>query len=414
VTARAAAPPDPDPTTLAYAEALDRADPLAAFRERFVEPDPGLIYLDGNSLGRLPKATADRLAHVVQHGWGDRLIRSWDEGWLDLPQQVGDLIGVELLGARAGEVVVGDSTTVNLYKLVAAALDARPRRHVVVTDRENFPTDRYVLEGLAARGDIEIRWLDSDPVAGPQPADVEAALGDDVALVTLSHVAYRTAALADLPAITALAHAAGALTLWDLSHSGGSVPVDLAVANADLAVGCTYKYMNSGPGSPAYLYVRRDLIEQLNSPIAGWWAQRDMFAMMRPFDPQPDIRRFLAGTAPVLAIVAVEEGARVLAEAGISALRTKGQALTTYAVDLLDAWLAPLGFGLASPRDPARRGSHITVAHPDSETLCAALIASGVVPDFRHPDGIRLGMAPLTTRFTDVYHGVAAIRALVT
>lgn len=396
----------------AAAEALDATDPLAGYRGRFVETDPALVYLDGNSLGRLPCTTVERLRDVVERQWGDRLVRSWAEEWLDLPARVGDVIAVELLGARAGEVVVTDSTTVNLYKLAVAALDARPGRRTIVTDRDNFPTDRYVFEGLAARHGVEVRWIDADPIEGPQPDDVAAVIDDDVAMVSLSHVAYRTAAIADLPAITALAHEAGALALWDLSHSGGSVPVGLAAADVDLAVGCTYKYMNGGPGAPAYLYVCHDLHEQLSSPIQGWWAQREMFAMMRPFDAHTDARRFLAGTASVLGLVAVEEGVRMLAAAGLDALRAKGMALTSYAVERFDADLAPLGFTLGSPRSPERRGSHVSVSHPDAEALSAELAAAGVLPDFRYPDGIRLGLAPLTTRFTDVHDAMAVLADL--
>ncbi len=396
----------------ATAEALDAADPLASFRDRFVLPDPGLVYLDGNSLGRLPRSTAARLAAVVEQQWGDRLIRSWTEGWLDLPARVGDLIGTALLGAGPGQTVVSDSTTVNLYKLAAAALDARPGRRVVVTDRDNFPTDRYVLEGIVAARGLELRWIEADTVDGPQPADVAAVLDDDVALVSLSHVAYRSAAIADLPAITALAHDAGALVLWDLCHSGGSVPVDLDAGGADLAVGCTYKYLNGGPGAPAYLYVAHALQRELRSPIQGWWAQDDMFAMQRPFTPLPDARRFLTGTAPVLGLVAAEEGVRLLAEAGLDGLRAKSMALTAYAIELIDAWLVPFGFGLGSPRAAARRGSHVTVTHPGAAPLCDALVAAGVIPDFRPPDGIRLGLAALTTRFTDVHDGIAALRDL--
>jgi kynureninase len=391
-----------------HAVGLDAADPLSCYRERFVLPDPALIYLDGNSLGRTPTATVERLRHVIDEEWARDLIGSWSH-WVDLPGTAGDLIGVELLGATPGEVVVSDSTTVNLYKLAMAALDARPGRRVIVTDTENFPTDRYVVEGLAAQRGLEVRWIEPDPVAGPQVSEVEAVLDDDVALVTLSHVAYKSAAIADLPAITALTHEDGALVLWDLSHSGGSVPVGLAAAGVDLAVGCTYKYMNGGPGAPAYLYVRADLQDELRSPIWGWWAQRDMFEMGPSYEPQPDVRRFLGGTAPVLQLVAVEEGARLLAEAGIDALRSKGEALTDYAVALFDAWLAPLGFELGSPRPSLLRGSHVSLRHAAAEDLCERLIERGVVPDFRRPDSIRLGMAPLTTRFVDVYDALARL-----
>ncbi len=398
----------------AYAEQLDAADPLAGFRVRFAEPDPGLIYLDGNSLGRLPLATAARLREVVDDEWGGGLIRSWDH-WVDLPVRVGDALAEHLLGARPGEVAVSDSTTVNLYKLAAAALDARPGRRVIVTDDDNFPTDRYVLAGLAAARGLEVRLIAADPVEGPSTEDVAAALDGDVALLCLSHVAYRSGALADLPALTAAAHDAGALVLWDLCHSVGSVPVDLAAAGADLAVGCTYKYLNAGPGAPAFLYVRRDLQAALQQPIWGWFGQRDQFAMAPGYDPQLDVRRFLTGTPSILGTVAVAEGVALLAEAGLDRLRAKGVALTSYAVDLADAWLAPLGFTLASPRDAARRGSHVTLRHPDAAAICRALISDAlVIPDFRAPDRLRCGAAPISTRFTEVWDAFDRLRRLLT
>jgi kynureninase len=395
-----------------HAAALDAADPLASFRARFAPGDPALVYLDGNSLGRLPLSTIERLREVVTREWGSELIRGWSH-WMDLPRRVGDRIAEGVLGARAGEVIVSDSTTVNFYKLAAAALAARPGRRTIVTDRDNFPTDRYVLEGLAAARGLSIRWLDADPVAGPTPADVARVLDGDTALVTLTHVNYRSAAIADLPAITALAHEAGALALWDLSHSAGAVPVDLEASGADLAVGCTYKYLNGGPGAPAYLYVREALQGELRSPIWGWLGRRDPFAMEQGYEPAPGMGGWLAGTPAVLALAAVEEGVALVAEAGIERLRAKGIALTSYAIELHDAWLAPLGFRLGSPRDAVRRGSHVSICHPEAARLCERLLAGGVVPDFRGPDSIRFGMSALTTSFADVYCGIDRLRGLV-
>jgi kynureninase len=390
------------------AVALDAGDPLAGFRDRFHIADPGLLYLDGNSLGRLPAATPERLRRAVVEEWGVELIRGWSH-WIELSRQVGDLIGTRILGAAPGEVTLSDSTTVNLYKLAAAALAARPERSVVVTDDDNFPTDRYVLAGLAPR----LRLIRTDIDAGIDTSAVLAALDADVALVSLSHVAYRSGAVADLPAITAAAHRAGALTLWDLSHSGGSVPVDLAAHRVDLAVGCTYKYLNGGPGAPAYLYVRGDLHESLSQPVRGWFGQRDQFAMGPTYQPADGIDRFTAGTPNVLGAYAVAEGAGLVAEAGIDRLRGKGMALTAYLVELADAWLAPLGFALASPRDPERRGSHVCLRHDQAWQVAQALTAAGVLPDYRVPDRLRLGPAPLYTRFTDVYDAVAMLRELV-
>ncbi len=392
----------------AHAERLDAADPLAPFRERFVIDDPDTIYLDGNSLGRLPLATRERL-HATVDQWGSELVSGWHE-WIELPERAGDLLASEVLGARPGEVIVTDSTTVNLFKLASAMLDTRPG--AVVTDTGNFPTDRYVLDGLARRHGRELRTFDADQIHGPRPEDVEAACSDgDVALVSLSHVAYRSGALADMEAIGA---AAPAPVLWDLSHSAGAVPTELERRGIELAVGCTYKYLNAGPGAPAFLYVREELQSALRTPIQGWFGQRDQFQMERPYDPDPGVRGFLAGTPPILALAAVEEGARLVGEAGIGALRDKAAALTEFAVELHDAHLAPLGFELASPRDAARRGGHVSLAHAEAWPICRALIERArVIPDFRGPDTIRLGLPPLYTRFTDVHDALERLRALV-
>jgi kynureninase len=380
------------------AAALDAADPLAGFRDRFVNADPQRIYLDGNSLGRLPVATRDRLRDLVEE-WGDRLVSGWPQ-WIDAPARVGDALAEGVLGAGPGEVIVSDSTTVNLYKLCAAALDLGPG--ALVTDRGNFPTDRYVLEGLAAQRSVELRIVD----------DVEAAL-PGAAVVVLSHVDYRSGEIADLRGLTALAREHGARLVWDLSHSAGALPVALRAAGVELAVGCTYKYLNAGPGAPAYLYVARELQGRLRSPIQGWFGQRDQFAMERPYDPVEGIGRFLAGTPPILELAAVEEGVRLTAEAGIGALREKSVALCELIVALHDAWLEPLGFSLGSPRDPARRGSHVSIRHPEGWQICQALLRAEVVPDFREPDFIRLGVAPLYTRYVDVWDALDRLRALV-
>ncbi len=392
--------------TRAEAEALDRGDPLAGFRDRFVFDEPALIYADGNSLGRLPRETVERLRARVEE-WGSRLVGAWPD-WIDLPLEVGDLLAGGVLGARAGEVLVSDSTSVNLYKLAAAALELRPG--VIVTDAANFPTDRYVLAGLG-----EVVRFESDSIEGPTKEDVARALeGWDVSLVSLSHVAYRSGALADLGAITELAHEADALVLWDLSHSAGAVPIELDASGADLAVGCTYKYLNAGPGAPAFLYVRRELQSALRSPIWGWFGQRDQFAMGPSYDPVPGIGRFLAGTPPILDLTAVEVGAALVAEAGIPALRDKSAALTDLAVQEHDDRLARLGFALGSPREAARRGAHVSVRHPDAWRICrAAIERAALVPDFRAPDSIRLGFPPLYTRFVDVWDAVDRLAQLV-
>jgi kynureninase len=390
-------------------EALDRADPLARFRDEFVFEEGGPIYVDGNSLGRLPRRTREALGELVEQ-WSAALVRGWHE-WIQLPVDVGDLLAESVLGARPGEVIVTDSVTVNLYKLAAAALSARPGRTVVVSDVDNFPTDRYVLAGLAP----ELRLFEADPVEGPTVADVEAACaGGDVALVTLSHVAYRSGARADLPAITEAAHAAGALVLWDLSHSAGAVPADLEEHGIDLAVGCTYKYLNAGPGAPAFLYVRSELQEELQTPIQGWFGQRDQFAMERPYEPAEGVVRFLAGSPQVLGLVAVRAGAELVAEAGIDAIAAKGGALTAYAVELHDSLLAPLGVELGTPRDPAGRGAHVSFRHAEAWRTCRALIErAGVIPDYRGPDTVRFGFPPLYTRFADVRDAVERLRRVL-
>ncbi|HSC03017.1 MAG TPA: aminotransferase class V-fold PLP-dependent enzyme [Solirubrobacteraceae bacterium] len=383
---------------------LDARDPLRDFRDRFVI-DPDVVYLDGNSLGCLPKTTVERLGATVAQ-WGERGVRAWDEGWLELPLEVGDRLGAAVLGAAPGQTVVGDSTTVCFYKLASAALDARSRRTQIVTDLGNFPTDRYVLEGLARTRGLEIVWLEGDP----HPDDVAARLGPDTALVTFSHVSYRSAHIADMAQINNVAGDAGALMLWDLSHSAGSVPISLDGDRAPLAVGCTYKYLNGGPGAPAYMYVSRDLQSELRQPIWGWLGRRDPFEMAPGYEVADGMRGFLSGTPPVLALSAVDEGVRVVAEAGIEAIRTKGIALTELAISLADT--IP-GVSVASPRDPAKRGAHVALAHPRARELCARLIDVGVIPDFRRPDVIRFGLSPLTTRFVDVWDGVEALsRAL--
>jgi kynureninase len=402
------------PIDRAAAERLDHDDPLAGLRDQFVIEDPELLYLDGNSLGRLPRRSLERLREVVGREWGERLIRSWNEGWMDLPARAGDLLGKHLLGAAPGQVVVSDSTSVNLYKLAAAALDARPDREVIVSDRHNFPTDRYVLEGLAAARGRRLELVEFDELLGPTPEAVGRVVDGRTALLSLSQVDYRSGALADMAVIDAVARRAGALTLWDLCHSAGAVPVELDAAGADLAVGCTYKYLNAGPGAPAFLYVRREHQARLRQPIWGWFGQRDQFAMGHGYDPAPDISRFMVGTPFVPGIALVEEGAALLAEAGIGRLRAKGVALTELLIALHDQWLAPFGFELASPREAALRGSHVSLAHPDGWRISQALIARArVVPDFRPPDRIRLGPAPATTRFVDVWDAIDRLRRIV-
>ncbi len=405
-----------DITVRASAQRLDADDPLAWLLDEFVVADPNLIYLDGNSLGRLPKRTLARLAEVAEQEWGAGLIRSWHD-WIGEPQRVGDLLGADLLGAAAGQVLVCDNTTTNLYKLAAAALDdvlARAAdRRLVVTDRGNFPTDRYVLEGLAAQRGLRLRLLDLDPLAPITPAVLEPVLDDRLALLSLSLVDYRSAALADMAGIERAVAPTGAHLVWDLSHAVGAIPVELDAAGASLAVGCTYKYVNGGPGAPAFLYVRRDLQERLRQPIWGWFGQQAQFGMGDDYDPVPGIGQNATGTPPVLGVAAVAAGAGLLAEAGMAALRDKSVGLTELLVALHDAWLVDLGFELASPRDVAARGSHVSLAHPEAYRISQALIAAGVIPDFRGPDRLRLGVAPATTSYTQVWDAMDRLRSIV-
>ncbi len=389
---------------------LDDADPLAGFRARFrISPD-GPIYLDGNSLGRVSDEVAAAWASGVAD-WRERLVEGW-QSWIDLPGQVGDRLG-DLVGAGPGQVLVCDSTTVNLYKLAGAAL-AASGRSVIVADANDFPTDRYVLAGLASARGGTLRLLPSDPVDGLELGELEAALDERTALVCLSHVNFRSGVRLDLAAVTAAAHRVGALMLWDLSHSAGAVPVDLDGCGADLAVGCTYKYLNSGPGAPAYLYVRRDLQEQLRQPIWGWFGQRDQFAMGPQYDPAPDVNRFATGSPPVLGLMAVAAGVEVLLDAGLHRLWAKSQRLTAALVDLIRQRLEPRGVRLASPAPVERRGAHVSVAHPSAWPWCSALISQRlVVPDFRPPDVVRLGPAPLYTRYVDVFDAVDRMESVL-
>jgi len=378
--------------TRADAQALDAADPLAGFRERFVIADEDRLYLDGNSLGRLPKGSRERLHRVIDQ-WGEELVGGWAE-WIEAPTRTGDALA-EVLGAAPGTVLVTDSTTVNLYKLAHALLDADPSLKRLATDAGNFPTDRYVLDGIARARGLELVLFES---VDELPED---------ALVVLSHVDYRTGELLDMEAIDRRA-----TVIWDLSHSAGAVPIELAARGVRYAVGCTYKYLNAGPGALGYLYVADP--DALRSPIQGWFGQDDQFAMERPYTPAPGISRFLAGTPPIVVLAAVEEGVRITAEAGIEALREKSVAQTELLIALHDEWLAPLGFTLASPRDSARRGSHVSLRHPEAWPICRALIErANVVPDFRGPDCVRLGIAPLYTRYVDVWDALDRLRRLV-
>jgi len=390
---------------------LDDADPLAALRDRFVGVSSQLVYLDGNSLGRPLTVTSDRLRRFVDEEWGGRLIRGWDEGWFDLPLSLGDDLGRVCLGASAGQVAVGDSTTVLLYKLMRTAVAARPGRTEIVIDRDNFPTDRYLAMGVAAECGLTVRWIDVDTAAGVTVEQVAAEVGEQTALVALSHVSYRSAWIADVAAITAVAHDAGALVLWDLCHSAGSVPAELDAWGVDLAAGCTYKYLNGGPGSPAFCYVAERHLDAFAQPIQGWMGNTDPFLMGPDYVPVAGIRRFLSGTPAVVGMLAIQDMVALIEQAGIDAVRKKSEQLTAYAVELAAEQLAPHGVTLASPRDPERRGGHVTLRHPRMQEVVRALWERDVLPDYRDPGGLRIGLSPLSTSFEELERGFGEIRS---
>jgi kynureninase len=384
--------------TLEDARALDAADPLRAFRDRFILPE-GVIYLDGNSLGPLPAAAARVAEDVVRRQWGEGLIRSWnDEDWIGAPARLGDKIAA-LIGAAPGEVVATDSTSVNIFKLLIGALGARPGRKVILTETGNFPTDLYMAQGIgAALAGVEVRAV--------APEVVEDAISDDVAVVMLTHVHYKTAARRDMAAVTARAQAAGALILWDLSHSVGAIAVDLNGCGVDLAVGCGYKFLNGGPGAPAFLFVAKRLYGALSSPLTGWMGHAAPFAFVDDYAPAPGIERFLCGTPPLISLLTLEAGLDIALEADLSALQAKSAALWR----LFDARMAerfPSGdFIQITPADPARRGSHIAYAHPEGYAIMQALIERGVIGDFRDPDVIRFGLTPLYLGYEGVWRAV--------
>jgi kynureninase len=409
-----------------FARQLDTQDELASFRSQFIIPDPDLIYLDGNSLGRMPKVAAERVSAAATE-WGSDLIRGWNKGWWDAPARLGEKIA-RLVGADPGQVIVSDSTSLNLYKLVMAALALHPQRRRIVTDTLNFPSDLYVLQGVIqqlspstlhgegrAWGRHQIVRIESqDGGVSPDLDALASAVDENTSLVTLSHVTFKSGYLYEMAAVTEMAHRKGALVLWDLCHSVGALPIELDACNADFAIGCTYKYLNGGPGSPAFLYVHRDLQEQALSPIWGWWGQKSPFAFDLDYTPAPGIKRFLAGSQPILSMLALEAALDPLLEAGMDRIRCKSVLLTEYLIYLADTLLAPLGFTLGSPRTPDRRGSHVSLRHPEGYRINRALIDEmNVIPDFREPDNIRLGLAPLYTTFGEVWEGVDRIRRVV-
>lgn len=393
--------------TLTQLEDLDATDPLAAIRAQFSLPE-GVVYLDGNSLGARPKAVAARVAEVVEQEWGHGLIRSWnDAGWMALPGRVGDKIG-RLIGAAPGSTLVADSTSVNLFKILGAALALRPDRRVILSERSNFPTDLYIAEGLArllAQGH-ELRLVEGHEVAN--------AIDDSVGVVMLTHVNYHTGAMHDMPAITAAAHAKGALMLWDLAHSAGAVPVDLAGCDADLAVGCGYKFLNGGPGAPAFLYVAPRLQDQAAYPLTGWLGHAAPFAFEVGYRPADGVARATVGTPPVISLAALEVGVDIALSVPMAAVRAKSEQQTSLFAALVQQECDGLGLRLASPAEAARRGSQVCFAHAQAYPIMQALIAEGVIGDFRAPDILRFGITPLYLGYADLWRAVAILKRILT
>lgn len=396
-------------TDRSAAEELDRSDPLAKVREQFEIAPAGPIYLDGHSLGRLPKRVRERLLSVIDEDWGRDLVASWDT-WVDWPLAVGDRLGSTLLGAAPGQVAVADSTTINLFKVASAVLARKPGP--LATDRTNFPTDRYVLQGLAQAAGVEMRLIDVERDTGPQPESIGRA-AEGASLVCLSLVDFRSGALAPMVEINETCARAGAQVLWDLSHAVGALPVELDATGTELAVGCTYKYVNAGPGSPAFAYVRADLQRELRQPIWGWFGQREMFVMGPNYDPVEGIGQFVAGTPSILGLAALDAAVEVLADAGIAELRQKGMALVDYASDLIESRLGEFGVVLGGPRPPEHRGSHVSMHHPDAYSLGEELAKEGVMGDTRPPDLLRFGLAPAYTRFVDVWDAIDKLANLL-
>jgi len=407
-------------TDISFAHELDAQDELASFREEFVVDDPDLIYLDGNSLGRLPKRTVNYMREVIEQEWGKRLIRAWNDGWIDTPTELGAKIA-KLVGAQDDEILVTESTSINLFKLVAAALKIRQKRTRIVSDVLNFPSDLYILQGVIdlLGKNHHLKLIPSADGITIAPEAVDSAIDNNTALVSLTHIAFKSAFMYNMARVTEQAHQAGALMLWDLSHSVGAVPVDLNGCNVDLAVGCTYKYLNGGPGSPAFLYVRRDLQAQLNQPMWGWFAAENPFAFELDFTPAADITRYRVGTPPMLSLKAVEPAIDIFLEANMDRLRAKSIKQTEYLFFLAEQWLTPFGFTFGTPRRAEMRGSHVSLRHPEGYRINRALIespppAKKVIPDFRAPDNIRLGIAPLYTTFDEIHQALDRMRTIVT
>jgi kynureninase len=414
-----------EPTERSTALALDASDPLAKYKQAFQISDPDLCYLDGNSLGRMPLASIKAVNDFLTQEWGKELVDGWAH-WIDEAQAAGNLLGRATLGAAEGQTLVQDTTSVNFYQLCNAAIKARPGRKTVIIDSSNFPTDRYILDGIAKDLGLKLITLNNDGLGGPGQVDVDADcelitpeilepfLNDDVALVTLQVIHYRSGSRPDVKAITELVRKHGGLVVWDASHAGGAIDLQFDEWGVDLAVGCTYKYGNSGPGSPAWLYVNKSIQSQVLPTIQGWFANDKQFEMGPFFEPAENIRRFQIASPSIMGIRAMQASYSMIEEAGMKAISQKAALGTGLILALYDAWLAPLGFSLLTPRDHNKRGGHITVGHPDAKKIAAAMRSmTNTIPDYRTPDSIRLAIAPLPTSYTEVFDGLQRMRDLV-
>ena len=401
-----------------FALDLDARDPLAHFRSQFVIGDPNICYLDGNSLGRLPLTTIDAVNNFMKDEWGPEVVTGWGH-WVDEAQPTGDLIGRATLGAAAGQVLACDTTSVNFYQLARAAIHARPGRKTIITDAANFPTDRYILDGIAKQFGLNLVIIDNESAGAAEneritPEILAPYLNGDVALVTLEVIQYRSGARNDIKSITDLVRKHGAFMLWDASHAVGAIEMDFDKSGVDIAVGCTYKYGNSGPGAPAWLYVNKRVQAELQVPIQGWFSQGDQFAMGADFERAPGIRGFQIASPSLIGLRCIKSAFTMIEEAGIGAISEKAAIGTEMMIQLYDAWLAELGFTLLTSRNPQERGGHITLGHPDAARICVALREfAAVIPDYRTPNSIRLAIAPLPTSYVEVWDGFARIRDLV-
>ena len=397
----------------------DHTDPLRTFRQHFKLSDASLIYVDGNSLGPLSDLSEQRLHKAVEKEWGERLIRGWNDAWWEMPVQLGDELA-PLIGARKGEVLICDSTSVNLYKLVWAALSLSHTNGKLVTDDLNFPSDLYVMQGILENhpGTFHLELLKSGDGISMSQKEIEEKITDETALVCLSHVSFKSAFMYDMKKVTDLAHSKGALVIWDLSHAAGAVPINLEGSGADMAVGCTYKYLNGGPGSPAYLYVRKEIQDRLQSPIWGWLGEIHPFDFHLEFRPSSGIRKFLVGSPPILSLIPVETGLTIIKEAGMDRIRDKSVAQSQFFIDMASTDLLDLGYTIGSPRHPHQRGSHVALRHPEGYRICQALTdpTEGkytIIPDFREPDHIRIGIAPLYNTFMELVLVVQELKRIV-